>query len=228
MKTIRTVRTAGALWVFVGLLSLLSGSQLQAQACWQVLQSSIICDPASTGDYILTLNLSNSTSFTGEHAFVIAPATGPTITPNYFDLASVPPTGGTSVTLNISGGTTGEIVCFQLTLHDESLGECCSLDQCVMLPACDIEFVRGDCNRDGSTNIADAVFLLIYLFGAGSAPSCDDACDCNDDGVLNIADAIYKLVALFGSGPPPPSPNPGCGPDPTADALSCASYPPCP
>lgn len=83
-------------------------------------------------------------------------------------------------------------------------------------------FVRGDVNGDGSQNLQDPVLLLNYLFVPGSAvPPCLDACDMNDDGSLNLIDPINQLFALFQGGPPPSSPYPGCGPDPTADALSC-------
>ncbi|MGE3163411.1 MAG: dockerin type I repeat-containing protein [Planctomycetota bacterium] len=90
------------------------------------------------------------------------------------------------------------------------------------------ELIRGDCNADGTVNVADAVRILSFLFGGAVAPPCADACDCNDDGVVNIADAIAKLGFLFGAGAPPPAPSPNCGLDPTADALGCGSFPPCP
>lgn len=87
-------------------------------------------------------------------------------------------------------------------------------------------FIRGNCNNDDSTNIADVVFLLTFLFTTGApAPDCEDACDSNDDGSMNIADAISLLSALFNN-PAPPLPDPlcDCGPDPTADALDCLNY----
>lgn len=95
------------------------------------------------------------------------------------------------------------------------------------------ELSRGDCNADASTNIADAIFLLGYLFpGAGGSPAiaCEDACDGNDDESMDIADAIATLAALFGS-PTVPLPAPAaCGPDPdgAGGALGCVSFPPCP
>jgi len=90
-------------------------------------------------------------------------------------------------------------------------------------------FRRGDCNGDGSMNIADAIFVLAALFSGGPQGTCSDACDINDDGARNIADAVYGLATLFSGGPPPPAPFPACGPDATAgDPLDCASYtPPC-
>lgn len=81
-------------------------------------------------------------------------------------------------------------------------------------------FIRGDGNGDNLINIADAVFVLAYLFQMGPA-DCLDALDVNDDGAVNIADGIYLLDNLFtmGQDPPPPFPNPGI--DPTADTLDC-------
>ncbi|MFQ5653553.1 MAG: dockerin type I repeat-containing protein [Planctomycetota bacterium] len=88
-------------------------------------------------------------------------------------------------------------------------------------------FSRGDCNTDGTANIADPIFLLTHLFvPGGSPPACADACDGNDDGSLNIADAVYLLSFLFVPGaPPPPSPSPDdCDVDPTLDTLSCETF----
>ncbi|MCA8961852.1 MAG: hypothetical protein KDC38_15110, partial [Planctomycetes bacterium] len=90
-------------------------------------------------------------------------------------------------------------------------------------------FIRSDCNADGSTSIADAIFYLSWLFTPGSSiPSCFDACDTNDDGALDVADAISALTFLFIGGLPPQAPYPGCGPDPTVDAQGCAGFSPCP
>jgi len=84
-------------------------------------------------------------------------------------------------------------------------------------------FLRGDANRDGSRNIADAVFALDYLFGGtGTVLPCEDAADANDDGTLNIADPIAVLGHLFSAAGPLPEPFGVAGGDPTADALGCA------
>ncbi len=88
-----------------------------------------------------------------------------------------------------------------------------------------ITFRRGDCNVDGATDIADAIFSLNTLFGS-SIQVCPDACDANDSGTINIADPIYYLSILFQGFPslPPGS----CGPDPTADGLDCPGFTACP
>jgi hypothetical protein len=64
-------------------------------------------------------------------------------------------------------------------------------------------FRRGDSNRDGTVDIADAINTLNGLFlGTGSAfaVDCLDRLDANDDGSADIADAVFSLVWLFAGG----------------------------
>lgn len=89
------------------------------------------------------------------------------------------------------------------------------------------EYIRGEANSDGRVDIADMVFILQYQFSAGTAPSCLKTADLNDDGLIDLADPIFGLNYLFASGPEPPSPLAVCSMDPTADILTCESYPPC-
>ena len=65
------------------------------------------------------------------------------------------------------------------------------------------EVLRGDANHDGSLNITDAIFFLVFLFRSGEAPYCEPIADANHDGSLNITDAIFFLVFLFREGQPP-------------------------
>jgi hypothetical protein len=93
----------------------------------------------------------------------------------------------------------------------------------------DPDFLRGDCNTDGSANVADAIFLLANLFSGGAVSGCVDGCDSNDDNSMNIADAIFFLSFLFNGGTPPAPPGVNfCGVDPTADSLGCLVPGPCP
>ena len=87
---------------------------------------------------------------------------------------------------------------------------------------------RGEVNDDGNLNIADAIFILSFLFGGGAEPVCHDAADTNDDGGLNIADAVTILSHLFGGAGPLLPPFPTCGVDPTEDALPKCEYTHCP
>lgn len=91
-------------------------------------------------------------------------------------------------------------------------------------------FIRGDANDDGEVGIADAIWIVDYLFLAGPEPACVDAADANDDGAacpagactgIDISDALIILGYLFRHGAPPPAPFPGCGRDATPDSLAC-------
>ncbi len=66
-----------------------------------------------------------------------------------------------------------------------------------------IAFVCGDAGGDGSINIADAVYLINYIFKGGPAPEPLDAGDANCDGDVNVADAVYLINYIFKGGPEP-------------------------
>jgi hypothetical protein len=92
----------------------------------------------------------------------------------------------------------------------------------------DRAFFRGETNGDGSRNIADAVYLLMFLFVHGDQPVCMDAADVNGDASLNIADPVYFLSHLMANGPKPPPPYDECSAlDPPGSGLGCESFPTC-
>jgi hypothetical protein len=66
-----------------------------------------------------------------------------------------------------------------------------------------LQFLRGDANGDGVTNVSDVVYLINYLFINGPAPDPVLAGDVNCDGVVNVTDVVYLINYLFISGPPP-------------------------
>ncbi len=89
------------------------------------------------------------------------------------------------------------------------------------------EFRRGDANADGSGDIADAVYILLWRFAGSTAPPCLEAADTNGDGGHDISDAVYFLLYLFRGGPAPPAPDVEiCGPAKQL-LFGCDSYPPC-
>jgi PKD repeat protein len=81
-------------------------------------------------------------------------------------------------------------------------------------------FRRGDSNDDDRVDIADAIFILNYLFLGTGTPNCEDAMDIDDGGSVDLTDAVRLLNFLFAGGvrPEPPYPDPGS--DPTEDDLS--------
>ncbi len=89
-------------------------------------------------------------------------------------------------------------------------------------------FERGDVNVDGTTNLADALFILNFLFTRGETPPCQKSADIDDSGRLNIADGYALLGNIFrGGGAPLPEPSAGCGSDPTLDELGCDEFSQC-
>lgn len=147
-----------------------------------------------------------------------------------FSLPSSPPS---SIVLSADGST----LCngFSFDSYDPiTMGQLLENEITALLgsPPTPVTFVRGDCNGDGSPNLADVITLLGAVFPVGPPPTlaCLDACDMNDDGSVNVADAVRGLAALFGMATVPlPGPIGACGDDPSAgDGLDCASYSNCP
>ena len=90
-------------------------------------------------------------------------------------------------------------------------------------------FLRGDCNDDGTIDIADPVANMEFQFLGIAELTCRDALDFNDDGVLEITDPIANLTYQFLGGPPPGFPGDmACGRDTTSDELSCETFGHCP
>ncbi len=88
-------------------------------------------------------------------------------------------------------------------------------------------FRRSDTNSDGKTDIADAIFILTYLFRNGPEPTCLATADTNGDDAVDIGDAIKILGYLFSHQPAPPAPFENCGTDPKATGDKCKEYSPC-
>jgi len=71
--------------------------------------------------------------------------------------------------------------------------------------------------------LADLAWMLCVFCDPGPF-QCYDACDINDDGIHSIGDAVFLINYLFEDGLAPLAPFPACGPDTTADGLTCVSY----
>ena len=89
-------------------------------------------------------------------------------------------------------------------------------------PISEPTYTRGDCNGDGSLNLADVLASLSFQFNSGPEPSCLVACDLSDDDQVGLLDAIIELSYLFGGGNNPIVPFPHCGWDPTLGTLDCS------
>ena len=88
-------------------------------------------------------------------------------------------------------------------------------------------YLRGDCNDDGTRDVADVMTLLSFLFTGGTI-GCMATVDTNDDGDLNVADGVTLLTYLFMGGISLPDPFDVCGSDPTGNPFGCEFYTSCP
>jgi hypothetical protein len=62
---------------------------------------------------------------------------------------------------------------------------------------------RGDANGDGMINVADAVFIINYIFNDGPPPDPIESGDANCDTGANVGDAVYLISYIFNGGPEP-------------------------
>ena len=63
------------------------------------------------------------------------------------------------------------------------------------------QHLEGDVNNDGTTNGADAFYLMNYVHGTGPAPV--QGGDVDNNGTVNAADVTYLVAYLYGRGPTP-------------------------
>ncbi len=93
-----------------------------------------------------------------------------------------------------------------------------------------LDFLRGDANANNNMDIADPIFILMFLFADGPAPPCPDAADVDDSGDFDLADPIMALNYLFVTGGLTPEMPPTintCAQDKTPDELGPCHYTGC-
>jgi len=68
-------------------------------------------------------------------------------------------------------------------------------------------FACGDANSDGTIDIADAVFLILFIFWGGAAPGpCNypfGMGDANGSASVDVGDAVYLISYIFAGGGTP-------------------------
>jgi hypothetical protein len=63
--------------------------------------------------------------------------------------------------------------------------------------------VCGDANGNGYVSVADAKYVLAFVFESGPPPDPLEAGDANCSGTPDIGDAVYLIQAVFLDGPAP-------------------------
>jgi len=88
-------------------------------------------------------------------------------------------------------------------------------------------FIQGNANGDGGTDMADAITVLGFLFLGDVQATCRAAFDANGDGAIDISDATTILGNLF-LGEPPTLPGGGqCQPLGPGNSLGCGESQSC-
>ena len=63
--------------------------------------------------------------------------------------------------------------------------------------------ICGDANGDSYIDIADVVYLVVYIFGGGLAPNPLLSGDANCDSTVDISDVVYLIAYIFSGGSAP-------------------------
>lgn len=211
--------------------------------CLQILDESIICDPDNPGDYIYTVTMINLSSFTAFNSFFLGnpslPA-GVSFVPSIVTYPAVNPGDTVTVSTRISGASAGQL-CFQITLHDEILDECCAVDHCIDLPDCG---EPDPCLTDLQCMVDSGEVIITWTVPADFQECCAEARLSLPDGTSIVVDASTGFFVSPGCLPgeycltciPADSTLPvtticcevrdeDCNPDPCIPELNCAVDP---
>lgn len=111
-----------------------------ATSCLQPLDEKILCTTDGSGRFIYKFKIKNLASFDAYHLFIVNPSPGVAVSPDYINLSSNPLSTNeisSELQVMISGAQPGDLVCFLLTIHDQTLDLCCSIEKCITMPECD-------------------------------------------------------------------------------------------
>jgi hypothetical protein len=115
--------------------------------CGEILVERVICETDAqghpTGKYKLLFRVKNLFGQPVYHSFLVGLPSGVTANPSYFPVSAGndgdldPGEVSQLLTTTISGATAGQILSFQVTLHNQDLVQCCAMNVTVPLPLCD-------------------------------------------------------------------------------------------
>lgn len=114
---------------------------------------------------------------------------------------------GTGLTLSADGVVSGVpmisgMISFVAEVHD-NLGTSDEREYSIEI----FKYMNGDANADIQVNIADAVYVLNYVFKRGQPPyPVAAAGDANCDGAANVGDVVFVITYVFNGGPGPACP----------------------
>ena len=151
------------------------------------------CGPNANGIIQVSFTLTNLTPDVIEHVFFLPiVGSGDVINPDYIDIPGLPPYG--SITIGpieiVTSEPPGSMHSFHVSLHSETLKECCAEELPFMVADCGTGSNAGDLNGDGVVDGADLTILLGAWGTTGPG-------DINGDGLVDGAD-LALLLGLWG------------------------------
>ncbi len=108
---------------------------------------------------------------------------------------------GSGLTLSATGLLSGTVITAG-TYNFTSLVQdnISAADEKPLAVTIDQSYVCGDANGDETVNIADAIYIINYVFKAGPMPDPSESGDVNNDDSTNIGDAVYLVNYVFNAG----------------------------
>lgn len=168
--------------------------------CLVLTQISLVGPSPDLLNFSLTFTVQNMTPDTVEHLFIVPePAGSFTISPDYVDVPTLPP-NATSGPIKINMGPlgSGQEYCIRVSIHDQTLAECCSFVYCFTTPeAGGWEGCPADLAEPfGQLDFSDVIAFLVAF------SAMDPQVDCAEPfGVWDFSDVI-EFVTLFAQGCP--------------------------
>lgn len=116
-----------------------------ARACSEIEDETLLCVLEPSGGVTWTFTVTNNSGVPAYYMLLTPPiGSGVTFSPNAFPLPPLPSGGSATFTTTITGATPGERLCFDITLLDQTLQVCCTIEHCLDIPTCSCGEVRNE------------------------------------------------------------------------------------
>ncbi len=114
-----------------------------SKACSSIEDGRLLCALEPGGGVNYSFTLTNNSGVTAYYALLTAPiGSGVTFTPDIVALPPLASGSSTVVSTVIHGATPGQPLCFNVTLVDQRIQNCCTIQHCIDIPRCECAELR--------------------------------------------------------------------------------------
>ena len=152
----------------------------QLDGCVELSSTELVCIADTDGDLQLTFEVLNTSPFPIDRIFLWPnAASNPVTSETEYVLGPIAPGASSGPLVATFEAFDNPQLCFDVSFHDSSTGDCCGSEVCLDIPNCNgaITFRRGDCMNDNVVGLTDVIALLSHLF-LGEAPPAGPFPDC--------------------------------------------------